>query len=213
MIQTAGMWWRWQQSPWWVLGLIQGIFFAVVFAAGSAAVGGESLTSTLPGALVSGVLFGALMGPMSARMRKRLLADVPTHATAEQRRAGAHAARRGPVPTDPTTRQVAVHLTQQRLEMARRGRLGQLLLFAALTAVYVALTLSSSRWWLLGAAFFVFLFVLVWVQPRRLQQRLDQLTADLRVCDPSIELSAAQPIRSSRSARGAHGHPAKRDGR
>ena len=172
------MWWRWQQSPWWVLGLIQGAFFAVVFAAGSAVVGGESFTSMLPGALIAGILFGALMGPMSARMRKRLFSDVPAHTTTQQRQAGARAARRGPVPTDPLTRQVAVHLVRQRLEMARRGRLGQLLLLAVLAVIYVVLTLSSSRWWLLGAALFVFLLVLTSIQPRRLQARLRQLTDD-----------------------------------
>lgn len=174
------MLWRWQQAPWWVLGIVQGLLFTLIFAAGAAITGHETFTSTLPGALIAGVVFGALMGPASARMRQRLLAGLPAQASPEQQRAGARAARRGPVPSDPVIQQVAVHLVQRRLQEARHGRVRQLLTFGAFTLVYLGLALVWSRWWLLAAALFSLFLVLAWVEPARLQHRLGRLTGQER---------------------------------
>lgn len=166
---------RWLQAPWWVLSLAQGALFTAIFAAGTALTDHESFISALPASLIAGVIFGALMGPKTARMRNDMLADLPT-ASPEQRRVGMRAARRGPAPTDPTVRQVAIHIAEQRLALALRGRRRQLLVFGLGTVGYVAASLWWSRWWLIGAVVFLSFFLASMYEPRRWLRRLALLT-------------------------------------
>lgn len=159
-----------------MLGIGQGLFFGIVFAVLTATISGEPIASAVPGASIAAVLFGAFMGPLTARMRSRQVAGLPAGATEDQRRLGARAVRGGPVPTDPVVRDVAVHLVRERLAAARRGRTGQLLVFAGFTALYVVLSVTWSGWFVPAVALFGFFLVLSLLEPRRLARRLAVLT-------------------------------------
>ena len=162
-----------------MLSLGQGALFTLLFAAITAGTDHRSFLSVLPGALVAGVVFGALMGPLSARTRNRVLAGIPhtLDASEEQRRQGARAARRGPVPTDAITRQVAVHVAEQRLALAMRGRRRNLLIFGLGSVGYLAAGVWWSWWWLIGALVFAGFFIAALCERNRLRRRLAQLSA------------------------------------
>lgn len=166
---------RWLQAPWWALSLAQGALFTVILAAGTALTDHRSFISALPTSLIAGVVFGALMGPKTARMRNDMLAGLPA-VSLEQRRVGMRAARRGPTPTDPTVRQVAVHIAEQRLALALRGQRQQLLIFGLGPVGYVAASVWWSRWWLIGAVVFLAFFLTSMHEPRRWLRRLTLLT-------------------------------------
>jgi hypothetical protein len=77
-------------------------------------------------------------------------------------------------------RRAAARLVDARLEESRRGRgVGTVVcvLFALFCLLGVA---AASAWWGLGAAVFVAAIVVLWLEPRRIERRRDELLAPER---------------------------------
>lgn len=163
-------------APWWVLSLIQGVWFGVAMGVVNYADGSDGWASAVVTGVTSGVLFGAFMGPITARQQRRQRAaagDLPTQDLVVAYRA----AWRGPVPRDPRIRSAALRTAARLLKIARRQRAPRTIMFAALAAVSVALA-SDSWWWLLCALVFVALLGQQWYQPYRFRRRIDLLSSD-----------------------------------
>lgn len=170
------MLWRWWPAPWWVLGLGQGLLFAVL-TGGLTVVGGVSVGSAVLSAVIGGVVFGVVTGRTAVRARDGLLVDVPADVPPEQRREGYRAAHRGPVPTHPVVRAVALLVLRRRMDAAQQGRVRQMVVMALLVAVYLWMGLTGSRWWLAAAGLFLGFVVVAWAEPRRLARRWQRLEA------------------------------------
>lgn len=169
------LWQRWLDAPQWLVSLVQGLLFTVVFAAGTALAEHRSVTAELPTALIAGAIFGAVMGRKTIAWRRDLFSGLGT-TSPQDRAAGLRAARRGPAPCDAEVRAVAVHVAEQRLARALLDHRRQVLVLGALTIAYLAAGLTWSRGWLLAAAVFLAFFVLAVREPRRWLRRLAVLT-------------------------------------
>lgn len=163
-------------SPWWVQGLVYGVFFGAAMTVVYRVQAGSWVVAAASGA-GSGLMFGLAMGLMMSRLNRRMLAgleDLPL----TQLRTVARAASRGPAPVDPRLREAAVTLLQRRRDHMLRTRNSTVATFAAVVVLYVVLALSSTRWWWLGAVMFLAFLVATLRAPARLNRRLATLQPD-----------------------------------
>lgn len=123
-----------------------------------------------------GLLFGLVLGPMVAAQNRRVRQTLGTDDPVVIRRA-ARAARRGPVPEDPTEREQARLLAESQVETFRRQRV----LSSAAMAVLVVLSLVvavmvDNVWAALPPLVLAAVLVAVRVRLlRRLEQRAELL--------------------------------------
>jgi len=82
---------------------------------------------------------------------------------------------RGPVPTDPQVRQAAEWLAINQLKETSRFRWLGLILLVFLTMVSVAIALTSSLWWWLGAVAMFSMCALFLLMPIHLRRRIEML--------------------------------------
>ena len=162
-------------APGWLVALVQGLLFTVLFAAGTALAEHGSFAARLPAPLVAGAVFGAVLGRRTTAWRRDLFSGLGT-TSPQDRAAGVRAARRGPTPSDPVVRAVAAHVAEQRLARALLDHRRQVLVLGALTVAYLVAGSTWSRGWFLAAAVFLAPFVLAVREPRRRLRRLAVLT-------------------------------------
>jgi general stress protein CsbA len=124
--------------------------------------------------LVDGVFFGAVMGPLQVRRRRKMVAAIGSMPARDLRVAG-RAVMRGPIPTDPQVRQAAEWLAINQLKETSRFRWLGLILLVFLTMVSVAIALTSSLWWWLGAVAIFSMFAFFLLMPIHLRRRIEML--------------------------------------
>lgn len=155
-----------ENAPWWVYSLICGVPFGV----GTGFVGSGF---DWGGALISGTLFGAIVGSFIAWQARRERAVLGAAVSTEQLRRARRASQRGPVPTDPETRQQAYQLAVRTLERITRGRV-----FALLACAMVGFAaITTSAWYWLAVALCAGMFGYSFWWPRRLSRRIEDLRA------------------------------------
>jgi len=164
-----------QTAPWWVLSLIQGVFFGTATTViNHLQHPGSGWKGAILGGLVGGVFFGAVMGPLIVRAGRRALAaagNVP----ARTLRVAARAVNRGHPPLDPETRHAAELLATYQLKQLARSRGLSLVLFGFFGVVSVVVALTSSPWWWIAVSIHAAFFGLYLVGPRHLQRRIEIL--------------------------------------
>lgn len=175
-----------ENAPWWELSLISGLLFGslmgVVFASQST----HHLSAGVVGGLIAGVVYGAVVGPFTASQRKRTN-DVLGPIAVPQRRAARRAAIRGPVPTDPQTREAAARFASFQLDHLYRTRWVGLIVLAAMVILSAVNIIFLTAWWSAGVLLFGGLLTLLLVWPRHLRRRLARLSA------PAASRAAAKP--------------------
>jgi membrane protein YdbS with pleckstrin-like domain len=165
---------RFQSAPWWVLSLTMGCFFgAWMTVFGYLEHPGNWMRAAVIG-LIDGVFFGAVMGPLQVRRRRRMVAAIG-NMPARDLRVASRAVMRGPVPTDPEIRQAAQWLATNQLKESSRFRWLGLILLVFVTMVSVAIALTSSPWWWLGAVAMFSMFAFFLLMPIHLKRRIEML--------------------------------------
>lgn len=165
-------------APWWAVGAVQGVVFAVIFAV----LGGVQRSDGWADATISGLIGGAFFGLISGLMvrRRRLKQPDPlADLDATDRRRVECAALRGPIPADPADRRAAAAHTRYQLElMGRAPRTQALIVFTVFLAADLVAAVLIGNWlyWVLAVAF-VALITQGVRRPQRLQRRLTLLTA------------------------------------
>lgn len=127
--------------------------------------------------LIDGIIFGAVMGRLQVRRRRKMVAAIGTMPARDLRVAG-KAVMRGPLPTDPQIRQAAEWLATNQLNETSRFRWLGLIFLGFVTVVSVAIALTSSPWWWLGAVAMVSMFAFFLLMPIHLRRRLEMLRAE-----------------------------------
>ncbi|WP_375425457.1 hypothetical protein [uncultured Friedmanniella sp.] len=179
-------------GPWWVQGLVYGLFFGTAMTIFYGLRDDGSWVFAVVGGAVSGVLFGLLMGVTMSRINRRMLAGFD-ELTAAEARTVAKASSRGPAPADPRLREAVKALVQRRRSEALRTRLRSVVTFALGSALYVVLAVTRTWWWWLAAALFLGFLMLTLITPARLEKRLAALNADeVSVVEPGTT-GHAQP--------------------
>jgi MFS family permease len=161
----------------WVYGLVSGLLFGTAMT-GFSALRDDGGSWRLR--IVLGVLAGILFGVgMSVFMRRDFGAsrDELVALTVEQRRAVLRAAGRGPAPSDPEIRAVALRQAQRGLDLLRRRRLSSLVVFGLALVLEASLALTSSPWWWFAVAMFAAAVAAQFILPRRLERRIGILSA------------------------------------
>lgn len=159
-----------------VLALVFGVPFGIAMGIYDGARSGHSrsLTAHLVVGVVCGVLFGVIM---TIAMRRQLThtRGLVGSASGREVRKARRAVVRGPVPTDPETRALALRLGGQTVDQLQDRK--TLPLFTGLTVLSVLLGVTQSAWWFLGTAEFalILLLYLTYYRPERLQRRLARI--------------------------------------
>ena len=168
-------------NSWWVRvstsALPFGVVVGLIFAHRA---NGWNLADGLIGGVGGGLLFGLLMAWSHRRhqLLREQRADVFTAGLPPQHRVLAvRASRGGPIPEDRATRAVAASLVRDRLERTDGQRGRAVLFFAVVGVLELVLALTSSPWFWLAVALFVWLILTVLQQPHKLRRRLAQLNA------------------------------------
>jgi hypothetical protein len=159
-------------APPWLLSVLLGSSFAVLFGLASVVLidNDDGIAGMTIGAVIAGCFFGAVMGPLVARERDRLAAQVGP-LPKDTRRAIGRASERGPVPADPEVRAAAYRLVLHRIDQQRRLRTLTILGFGALAVTSVAGAVTSAARWEIPAALTVLLAVSTVYQHRSLRRR------------------------------------------
>ena len=170
------------KAPWWALSLVLGLLVGLLRFGGAMVLRDKDVPEAAISAVIGGVVFGLVMGPVMARRNRRTREALGTDDPDVIRRA-ARAARRGPVPADPTLREGARRMAElQREQLVRQRRWAvpfSVLVIAA--AVYLAIAVSPAGWVL--AAVFAVLLAMLLALPRRLERRAE-LLADPAAREP-----------------------------
>lgn len=162
-------------APAWVSSVVQGVIFFVSWTL--YAWFAEHVTWWH--ALVVGLAFSALMTVamwfVERRQRGRL-AEITRSLDREQRTAAFRAAQDGPIPDDPAVRRAAAGIASAGLDQSMRGRgLGGVTIAVILLISVIAAV--QSPWYAVGAVALAALSGWTWLEPRRLERRLDTLLA------------------------------------
>ena len=139
-------------APWWVLSLVSGASFAVVWAGWRLL--GDSWPAALAQGALLGIVFGAVMGPVTHRQNRGLreaAAQSPEGLSTRVRRA----AFRGPVPADQAVRETARRVVVAQLRPLDRQRWWGPTFFVLVAVLGVALGLADSPWWFLPVPFWI----------------------------------------------------------
>ncbi|MGY2127991.1 hypothetical protein [Blastococcus sp. SYSU DS0617] len=136
-------------APAWVLGLVNGSLFGLVWAAFMRFGGGESWPTTLTYGGVAGAVFGGLRGRIQYRQQQGLR-DVAARSPEGLSRRVRRAASRGPVPADPEVREAAHGLVLAQLAPLDRQRLWATPFFVLVALLSAFLAVTDSPWWWLA---------------------------------------------------------------
>jgi Flp pilus assembly protein TadB len=132
-----------------------------------------------PEAGVAAVLCGALGGAMTAlssrRRATRSREAIGEAAESVQDRVASRATLRGPLPDDPAERAATVRLIDSQIAELRSRRVGTLVLFPAVIALFGWIALVRAPWAWLAVAVAVAAFVFVLRTPGMLERRADRL--------------------------------------
>jgi len=166
----------WLTAPRWAHCIAAGALFGAIWTVLSR-LQGEPWAASLGGGVFGAVFFGLFFGwwlhRQIARTRE-LLAQTP----GVDPRVVSRAARRGSVPDDPGVRTAALALVEQQQAVLRRQRVLQRVMWPVMIALGAHQAVSSSPWWWLAVALFVFFLVLGLVEPRRLDRRARALRGE-----------------------------------
>jgi len=160
-----------------IVGLIFGVWAAVVFSFLQGPMVTRSVGNALIGGGVTAVVVGVLALPACRRVRDRDRAeDTSGGLSPKARRAAKRASMRGPIPTDPLIRQTALDLATYRIGLVALHRWG---LISAVLLIGLSLLWSatSSPWWLTVTALSLYTAFRQLLIPRRVQHRIEALTS------------------------------------
>ena len=147
---SDGHWWV--RAPWWVRGMVSGLFFATAMFAWSWGTDDDSdPTGNLLGAVVGGLLFGLLMGLFVRSQERRVFHGDGHVLTTDERVAVVRSVDAGRWPDDPGLHPVAARLVEQRLRDAKPAV--QIVIFGLLLVMALVNVVISGPWWLLAVAF------------------------------------------------------------
>lgn len=168
---------RLAMSPWWVQGLVYGLFFGTAMTAFSVFQTGGAWLPALGGGLVGGVFFGYFMGRHMSKLNNVLLRGLEGLSPTDQRTV-LRGSWRGPIPTDPQQREAAKELLQRRRDNMIATRRWSVIVFAAAIVLYVVLAVTQTWLWWFGAALFLVFLVLTLTTVPRMNKRLASLVGD-----------------------------------
>lgn len=163
-------------SPWWVQGLVYGLFFGAAMTAFSVFRTGTWLPA-LGGGLVGGLLFGLFMGRYMSKLNRILLSGLEEFSPADQRTI-LRGSWRGPIPADPRQRDAVRGLLQRRRSNMIATRRWSVIIFCAAIVLYVVLAITQKWLWWFGAALFLVFLALTLTTVPRMDKRLALLTGD-----------------------------------
>jgi hypothetical protein len=140
-------------APAWVLGLVDGTLFALVWILLTRFGGGDSWSTAVVYGVVAGVVFGALMSRVQHRQQQGLR-EVAARSPEGLSRRVRRAASRGPVPEDPQIREAARGLARAQLGRYEQQRWASpfFVLVALLSAL---LAVTDTAWWWLAAVVWI----------------------------------------------------------
>jgi hypothetical protein len=141
-------------APWWVLSLVSGASFGLLWTVWRRLVEGDSWSAALVQGTLLGIFFGAVMGPVTHR-QNRGLREAAAHSPEGLSRRVRRAAFRGPVPADPAVRDAARRVVVAQLRPLDGQRWWGPLFFVFVAALGVALGLSDSPWWFVPVPFWI----------------------------------------------------------
>ena len=133
-------------APAWVLGLVNGSVFGVVWAAFMRFGDGQSWSTALVYGGVAGAVFGVLMGRVQHRQQQGLR-DVAARSPEGLSRRVRRAALRGPVPAQPGVREAAHGLAVAQLAQYDRQRIWPTPFFLLVALLSAFLAVTDSPWW------------------------------------------------------------------
>lgn len=162
-----------------IVGLIFGVWAAVVFSFLQGPMVTRSVGNALIGECVTAVVVGVLALPACRRVRVRdrdRAEDTSRGLSTKARRAAKRASMRGPIPTDPLIRQTALDLARYRIGLVALHRW---VLISAVLLIGLPLLWSatSSPWWLTVTAPSLYSTIRQLLIPRRVQHRIEALTS------------------------------------
>lgn len=164
-------------APWWALSLLSGSVYALGTALSGWLLHERSWPEAVVPAVLGGVFFGAFMGPVAARMNRRLreaAGDIPP----DQLGQVARLARRGTVPENAELRRAARRIALDQRHQLLGQRHWLLPLLGLLTAFLVWSALRddepSAFSWLVIALLLALLTAHL-LLPRRLARRAERL--------------------------------------
>jgi len=160
-----------------IVGLIFGVWAAVVFSFLQGPMVTRSVGNALIGGCVTAVVVGVLALPACRRVRDRDRAeDTSGGLSPRALRAAKRASMRGPIPTDPLIRQTALDLAKYRIGLVALHRW---VLISAVLLIGLSLLWSatSSPWWLTVTALSPYSTIRQLLIPRRVQHRIEALTS------------------------------------
>lgn len=169
---------RLQAAPWWVIALVTGVTFGVLmtiwtlFTEPSTSFPTAVLTNSL-----AGLFFGLVMGPTFAWLNSHARAASGLDSRDEQV-AALRTAKRGPAPADPQLRQAALRVAVHNEESNRRLMRFLVPGFVLVVIAYVVLAFFTSPWFFGAAVMFAVVAALGPWETRRLQRRVQVLSAD-----------------------------------
>lgn len=164
-------------APWWAVGGVQGVVFAVILAILRGVQRSDGWADATISGLIGGAFYGLISGLVVRRRRLRQpdpLADLD----ATHRRRVERAALRGPIPADPAERRAAAAHTRYQLELLGRApRTQALVVFTVFLVADLVAAVLIGGWpyWVLAVTFVALITVGV-RRPQRLQRRLTLLT-------------------------------------
>jgi len=158
-----------------IVGLIFGVWAAVVFSFLQGPMVTRSVGNALIGGCVTAVVVGVLALHACRRVRDRA-EDTSGGLSPKARRAAKRASMRGPIPTDPLIRQTALDLARYRIGLVALHRW---VLISAVLLIGLSLLWSatSSPWWLTVTALSLYSTIRQLLIPRRVQHRIEALTS------------------------------------
>ncbi|SOD95102.1 hypothetical protein [Blastococcus haudaquaticus] len=164
------------RAPAWVLALVAGTSFAVLWAL-ITRVQGESWTAAIVTGAVLGVFFGGVMGPIQHR-QNRGLREVAARSPEGLSKRVRRAAWRGPVPDDVDVRQAAHDVVLAQSAQLERQRIWGPALFLLMAALGIYLAVADDPWWWLSVPVWITAAAAHRVVLLRLRRRAELLRPD-----------------------------------
>lgn len=182
MGQTVRMRNRLLDLPPWLMGIVSGLLYAVLFGLAMRYVFSEEWPTALTAGAVTGPLFGIAMAVINWRAQRALAAVGGDVLTREQRHAAQQATEGGAAPSDPAVRAAALGLARRNLVRAE-ARAPRIIMAVAAVGVALVSTMQmldgDSDWSRslpsLGSAGFVGFYIIHW--PRRIRRRIAELSS------------------------------------
>jgi hypothetical protein len=161
-------------APAWVLGLVNGSLFGLIWVLVTRFGDGESWSTAVAYGGIAGVVFGALMGRVQHR-QQRGVREIAARSPEGLSRRVRRAALRGPVPEQPEVREAAHGLALAQLVQYERQRrwASPFFVLVALLSAYLAVT-DNAWWWVAVVAWTVAAVGHPWMRSR-LRRRAELL--------------------------------------